>query len=77
MNKRIISIVIAVMFCLISPIASSESSQNFTADNDLTMSTGDYFYYSLDIGGLLLSMESESENIIDVQLNSNPEMRTE
>ena len=78
MNKRIVSIIIAVMFCLISPIASSESSQNFTADNTApTMSTGDYFNYDLDIGGLLLSMESESENIIDVQENSNAGMRME
>ena len=78
MNKRIVSIVITVMFCLISPIASSESSQNFTVDNtDPEMSTGDYFHYSLDMGGLLLSMESESENIIDVQENSNTGMRME
>ena len=76
MNKRIISIAIAVMFCLISPIASAESSQSFTADNtNPTMSTGDYFYYIIDINGLMSSMESE--DIIDVQENSNTGMRME
>ncbi len=76
MNKRIISIVITLMFCLISPIASSESSQIFTVDNtDPIMSTGDYFNYDLDMGGLMLSMEDE--DIIDVQENSNSGMRME
>jgi len=68
--------IITIVLCLISPFASSETSQDFTVNNtDPTMSIGDYFSYSLDLSGLMSSMESE--NIIQVYENSNSSIRME
>jgi len=76
MNKKVFSITFVFIACLFSPIASSESSQDFTVNNaDPIMSTGDYFSYSLDMSGLMNSMKSE--DIIQVQENSNSGMRME
>ena len=75
MRKRFISI---LLVCLISiaPFASSESSSDFTVDNqEPEMTTGDYFLYDLDMTGMLESMEDE--NIEEVQENSNSGMRME
>lgn len=75
MRKRFISI---LLICLISiaPFGSSESSSDFTVDNkDPDMTTGDYFLYELDMGGMLESMEDE--DIQEVVENSNSGMRME
>ncbi len=75
MRKQLVSI---ALICLISlaPLASSESSSNFTVDNeDPDMTTGDYFLYDLDMSGLLESMEDE--DIEEVVENSNSGMRLE
>ena len=43
---------------LITPLASSESNDEFTVDNsEPDMTTGDYFLYDLDMSGLLNSMQ--------------------
>jgi hypothetical protein len=61
---------------LIAPLASSESNDQFTVDNnEPDMTTGDYFLYDLDMSGLLNSMQDE--DIDEVRENSNTGMRME
>jgi len=61
---------------LIAPLASSESNDQFTVDNnEPDMTTGDYFLYDLDLSGLLNSMQDE--DIDEVRENSNTGMRME
>ena len=68
--------VLTILIIITSPLASSESNDDFTVNNeDPEMSTGDYFLYELDMSGLLNSMEDE--DIDEVLENSNSGMRME
>lgn len=67
---------LTLFLILIAPLASSESNDEFTVDNnDPDMTTGDYFLYDLDMSGLLNSMQDE--DIDEVRENSNTGMRME
>jgi len=75
MNKRVL-VGLTIIMILFSPLASSESSDEFTVNNtEPEMTTGDYFLYELDISGLLNSMQDE--DIDEVRENSNSGMRLE
>jgi hypothetical protein len=67
---------LTLFLILIAPLASSESNDEFTVDNnEPDMTTGDYFLYDLDMSGLLNSMQDE--DIDEVRENSNTGMRME
>lgn len=67
---------LTLFLILIAPLASSESNDEFTVDNNHPdMTTGDYFLYDLDMSGLLNSMQDE--DIDEVRENSNTGMRME
>lgn len=73
-NKMLSFFLVGLVF--VAPFASSESNSDFTVDNtDPEMTTGDYFFYDLDMTGMIDSMEDE--DIDEVLENSNSGMRME
>lgn len=75
MNKQFFT-TFTLFFILLTPLASSESNDEFTVNtNPLEMTTGDYFLYDLEISGWLDSMEFEG--VDEVRENSNSGMRLE
>jgi hypothetical protein len=72
------TVIIVIFLILITPLASSESNDDFTVSNiEPEMTTGDYFLYELDMTVLLNSMADEEESLDEVLENSNSGMRME
>ena len=75
MNKQFFT-TFTFFLILLTPIASSESNDEFTVDtNPLDMTTGDYFLYDLEVSGWVDSMQVEG--VDEVRKNSNSGQRFE
>lgn len=70
-------LVIAIVFSLFLPAASSEGSVEFTVTTaDPVMETGDYFLYEFDMSAMFESMESD-DAVVEVIEEYNSGMRME